>query len=197
MLVVWQYRLNLPVNSPLHVVAVWQMVEEEHSDKMVSDMEALADEAKVWNWIPPCGKNVSLWHLSTLVNVYGDQTVDVSTVRGWEVCFSRGDSNSGSCPLVQIFMSTACRLLFITGENAWLMVVAMLKKCFVAEDLLFQIVLLCSFVVVVPWKHRRHYFLSNLCVCVWRQFLFTQCGMQVFVHSWQKCIVNDSVYVEK
>jgi hypothetical protein len=27
-----------------------------------------------------------------LLNVYGDQTVDVSTVRLWVVCFSRGDS---------------------------------------------------------------------------------------------------------
>jgi len=28
-----------------------------------------------------------------LLNVYGDQTVDVSTVRRWVACFSSGDSN--------------------------------------------------------------------------------------------------------
>ena len=45
----------------------------------------------------------------------------------------------------QIFIRAACRLLFVTGENAQLMVVTMLEKqCFVAENLLDQIVLLCS-----------------------------------------------------
>ena len=46
--------------------------------------------------------------------------------------------------LVQIAMSVACRLLFTAGENAQLMVVAMLKNCFVAGNLLYQIVLLSS-----------------------------------------------------
>ena len=40
--------------------------------------------------------------------------------------FSNGDS--GSPALVQIFMSAACRLLFIAGENAQLMVVTTLKN---------------------------------------------------------------------
>ena len=51
--------------------------------------------------------------------------------------------DSGSSLLVQIFTSTACRLLFITGENAnggdYVEI-----QCFVAENLLHQIVLLCS-----------------------------------------------------
>ncbi len=37
MLVIWQYRLNLPTNIPLHFVAVQQMAAEGHSDKMASD----------------------------------------------------------------------------------------------------------------------------------------------------------------
>ena len=46
---------------------------------------------------------------------------------GW--ChFSSGDNNSGSPSLVQIFTSTACRLLFIAAENAGLMVVTMLEN---------------------------------------------------------------------
>jgi len=53
-----------------------------------------------------------------LLDVSGDQAVDVGTVRQQVICFRRGDSNSGSPPLVQIFMRAACRLLFITGENA-------------------------------------------------------------------------------
>ena len=51
------------------------------------------------------------------------------------VCFSSGDS--GSPLLVQIVTSMARRLLFITGENVE-------KHCFEAENLLYQVVLLCS-----------------------------------------------------
>jgi len=39
-------------------------------------------------------------------------------VRLWVVYFSSGDSDSGSPPVVQIFMSTVSRLLFTAGENA-------------------------------------------------------------------------------
>jgi len=42
------------------------------------------------------------------------------------LCFSSG--NNELPQLVQILMSMACRLLFIAGENAWLMVVIALKK---------------------------------------------------------------------
>jgi len=48
----------------------------------------------------------------------GDQTMDVSTVRWWTVCFRSGDSTGRSSPLVQIFVIVAYRLLFIAGENA-------------------------------------------------------------------------------
>jgi len=41
------------------------------------------------------------------------------------VYFSSG--NSGSPLLMQVFTSTACRLLFITGNNAQLMVVTVEK----------------------------------------------------------------------
>ena len=36
---VWQQRVNLLINIPLHFVAVQQMAAEEQSDRMVSDME--------------------------------------------------------------------------------------------------------------------------------------------------------------
>ena len=60
--------------------------------------------------------------------------------------FSSGDSNDSGAPLlVQIFTNTVCRLLFIAGKNAELMVLTVLKKKkrFVAENRVFQIVLLC------------------------------------------------------
>jgi len=63
-----------------------------------------------------------------LLNVYGDLTVDVSTLRQWVVRFSSGGSDCGSPPLVQIFLSRSCRFLSSTGENAQLMVVTMLKN---------------------------------------------------------------------
>jgi len=68
---------------------------------------------------------IDIYH--RLLNVYGDQTMDVNTVRQWVVHFSIGSSDSGSPLLLQIVMSVACRLLFIAGENAELMVVSMLK----------------------------------------------------------------------
>ncbi|MFV1073149.1 hypothetical protein, partial [Klebsiella pneumoniae] len=61
---------------------------------------------------------------SCLLNIYGDQTVDVSTVRWWVVHFSSGDSDSGSPPLVQMVTSTACRLTFVAVENAYLVVLS-------------------------------------------------------------------------
>ena len=77
--------------------------------------------------------------------------MDVSTVRQWVVCFSSSNSDSVSAPLVQISMSRACRLLFIAGEVAQVMVVTVEKQRFVAENLLYQIVLLYSF-YLFPWK---------------------------------------------
>lgn len=52
--------------------------------------------------------------------------------------------DSGSPLLVQIFMSMACNLLFITEENTSVMMVTMLKKIFFfSVNLLYQIMLLC------------------------------------------------------
>ena len=54
--------------------------------------------------------------------------MNMSTVRQWVVHFSSVDSDSGLLPLMQIFVSVACRLLFIAGENAELMEVTKLKN---------------------------------------------------------------------
>ena len=66
----------------------------------------------------------------------------VSTVRQWVVHLSSADS--GSPQLVQVLTGIAFRLLFITDENAYPMVVTVEKQSFVAENLLYQKVLLCS-----------------------------------------------------
>jgi hypothetical protein len=46
-----------------------------------------AYETEVCNWIPPCRKNC----IQCLLNVYRDQTMDVSTVMWWVARFSSGD----------------------------------------------------------------------------------------------------------
>ena len=53
-----------------------------------------------------------------LLNIYGNQQVDVSAVRLWVVCFSSGDSDSGHLLSYRFF---------IRGENALLMVMTMLE----------------------------------------------------------------------
>ena len=83
-------------------------------------------EAKVVNWIPPSGKTNGTHWLKWLLNTDGNQTVNVNTLKWWMVYLSSGDS--GSPPLMQIFMSMACRVLFIADENAELMVVTELKN---------------------------------------------------------------------
>ena len=126
------------------------MAAEGQSDTMASDMEVCMAQR--------CGTEFLLAEKMPLIdihqylpNVSGDQTVDVSTVRQWVVCFSSSNSDSVSAPLVQISMSRACRLLFIAGEVAQVMVVTVEKQRFVAENLLYQIVLLYSF-YLFPWK---------------------------------------------
>ena len=62
------------------------------------------DEAKMGNWISPHRKNASTDVRQCLLNVSGDQTVDVSTVRWSVVCSSSGDSSTGLPSLAQIFL---------------------------------------------------------------------------------------------
>ena len=54
-----------------------------------------AHEAKMCHWIPPCGKSSTHW---CLLNVFGDQTVDVSTGWQWVVHFSSSDSDMKDKP---------------------------------------------------------------------------------------------------
>lgn len=134
---------TFPPNILLHVVAVWQLAAEGHSDKMASDVEVHMKQSCV----------TELFHEENmapidshqyLLNVYGDQTVSVGTVKQWVLCFSSSGSDSRSPPLLQFSASTAHRVLFTAGKNTYLMVVPVLKKSFVAENVLCHIVLLCS-----------------------------------------------------
>ena len=70
------------------------------------------DEAKYGTELLHVKKMVPTDINKHMLNVDGNQPVDVSTVRRWVVHFSSGESNSRSPPLVQM----ECRLLFIAGE---------------------------------------------------------------------------------
>ena len=75
---------------------------------MVSDLEACAKQKCVTEFLhvqkmAPTDTN------QHMLNVFEDQTMDVSTVIWWVVHFSNG--NSESPPLVQIFMSATSTLV--------------------------------------------------------------------------------------
>ena len=106
MLVGWQERLNLPTYIPLHFVGMCQMETEGSLTKWQLKQR----------WI------IEFFHVERMaltdqhfLNIYGDQTLNVSTVRWWVVHFY--SSNSKSPLLVKLLTNTACRLLFITGKN--------------------------------------------------------------------------------
>ena len=101
------------------------------SDRIVSNMEGCMKQRCVIELLhakkqkqKPAPTDIH-WRL---LNIYEDQSMDVSTLRWWVVCFSSGSSYSRSPLLVQIFMSVACKLLFTADKNEELMVVTMLKN---------------------------------------------------------------------
>jgi len=131
------------------------------SNIMVFDMEVSMEQRCIFEFlhVKTMAPTDMYWFL---LNVDGYQTVGVRTLREWVVRFSSG--NSGSPPLVQTFTNAACRLLFITGENAQLMVTAMLKNSVYSWKFVtsYSITVLFVSVVVSMEIHRRHYFWSYL-----------------------------------
>jgi hypothetical protein len=82
-------------------------------------------DAKVCNWILHVEKmapNDIHW---CLLNVYGDQTVDVSTVRQWVARFSSGDSEVKDSPHFKLPCTTVTpqnkeRLNQLIHANRWI-----------------------------------------------------------------------------
>ena len=93
------------------------MAGEGQSDKMVSIMEVCMKQRSGTEFLY-AEKMASTDIPRCLLNIHGDQTVHVSTVRQWVVHFSSDYSNIGSPLLMQAFTCAACRVLFIAGENA-------------------------------------------------------------------------------
>jgi len=99
------------------------MAAEGQSDRIVTDMEVCMEQRCRIEFLQ-AEKMAPIGIHQCLVNVYRDQTVDVSHVRRWLVCFSSGDSESS--PLLQV-PEHGMQLLFIIAENAYLMLVTILK----------------------------------------------------------------------
>ena len=102
------------------------MAAERQSDKMTSNMGMHKKQRCAIEFLHV--EKIAIDVHRCLLNTYGVLTVYMSTVRWWVMCFSSGGSSSGSPPLVQIVAGAACRLLFIAGESAQLLVVITLKN---------------------------------------------------------------------
>ena len=94
------------------------MAAEGQSNKMAFDEEACMKQRGATDFLH-AGKTVATDIHQCLLNVYGDQTADVSAVKQWVVRLASG--NSRSPPLVQIFTSAACRLLFFLYQTVLLL----------------------------------------------------------------------------
>ena len=75
----WQERLNPPSNIPLYFCCC-EMAAEKQSDRMASDME-VHNKQRCVSEVLHVEKMVTINIHRWLVNVDGDQPVDVSTVR--------------------------------------------------------------------------------------------------------------------
>ena len=89
-------------------------------------------------------KNGTNWHLSILAAcLWRPNSGYAGKVRWWVVCFNSSDSKAP--PLVHMFMKGACRLLFIAGKKCMANSGDFIgKNSFKAENLFYQIILLCS-----------------------------------------------------
>jgi len=88
-------RLNLPTNIPLHFVVMLQMAAEGSSHRIVSDMEVCMKQRCVIKFLHV--EKIPPFHIhQQLLKIYGDQIIDLSTVR--QMCFSSDDSSMKGKP---------------------------------------------------------------------------------------------------
>jgi len=83
------------------------MAAEGQSDKMVSDMEVHMEQSCMTEFLH-VEKIAPIDIYQYLLNVDEDKTVDVSTVRQWVVCFSKGDGKGGRQAMIQMAMRRCC-----------------------------------------------------------------------------------------
>ena len=104
-----------------------------------------AYEGKVCHWIPPSAETGTQWHLLMLAECWWRPNSGCEHSGAFQQQWQRCERQAAFWTAMEIFMSAECGLLFITGKNIQLMGVTILKKqCFVTENLLCQVLLLCS-----------------------------------------------------
>jgi len=80
--VIWQEKLNLSANVPLHFVASVDKWQQKGSLTVVFDKEAHMKKKGVIEFLH--AEEIAPIDIhQCLLNVYGDQTVHVSTVKRW------------------------------------------------------------------------------------------------------------------
>ena len=102
------------------------MAAEGQPEKMLSAMDVCMKQRCVTEFLH-AEKMTSTDIHHCLLSVSGDQTMDMSTVREWWCISALGTSTVGHL-WCRFLGAKACRLLFIIGENAHLMVVIVLKN---------------------------------------------------------------------
>ena len=111
------------------------------------------DEAKYGTELLHVKKMVPTDINQHMLNVDGNQPVDVSTVRRWVVHFSSGNSNSGSPLLAQILTRVACKFLFTAGKKCTANGVTVLKKGVLSLSLCYIKECYCVlYLLWFPWK---------------------------------------------
>ena len=153
MLVIGQYRLKLSASILLHVVAMWQVAAEGQFDRMASDMEVCMKQRC---GIPSCGKIDTHWHSSMLAehlwrpnNGYEHSEAVGGTFQQW--CHHSSCERVGHLHCCRFFEHGMQPLV-----HHWWKCIAnagdyVEEECFVADNFLYQIVLLYS-LLQFPWK---------------------------------------------
>ena len=138
-------------------ILLLQIAAKGPSDKMASDMEVCMKQSSM----APID---ILWHL---LNIYGDQMVDVSTVRQWMVCISsdvKDKSHSRQlCRFLEGWHAGSCsRLARMHSKWWWLRC----KTVFCSWEFVLSnsVIVLFASVVVSMEINTRHYFWRNLCI---------------------------------
>ena len=148
---------------------MWQMAAERKSARMVYDMEVQMKQRCFIEFfhaekIAPIDIHWCLLH------VYGNQIVDVSTVKWWMVCFRSGDGHVKGKPqsgrpyrFLQVQHAGYFSLLLKIHSYWWWLC---WKRVFCSREFALSncVIVLFVSVVVSMEINRGHYFQSDLCI---------------------------------
>ena len=164
--------MDLSTNTLLYV-SVLQMAAEGQSDTMVSDVEVHTKQRCVIKFFH--GEKMAPTDIPLhLVSVYGEQTVNVSTLRWWVMHYSSEDSDGKRQTMfwLSIYILRKEKHLNQFICTNLLMLLTVLKNSILFSKFKdsFEFVLsnnvIVSVVVVSTETCRRHSFQTNLCLFI-------------------------------